>query len=238
MREVFERIEDANLVHIEVATELEDFEKTHGWLFSVFIKYPYETENEAYYNFLESKEALILAIEFENRAKYAGLRVVDGWHELYFYAPNSKQLDALVSKHLQYSTYAYESNVVKDTKWEFYTHALYPSELEFHHIQSAKIIFLLQEEGDSLETPREVEHYVVFDTATQKERFIAHAMACGYVYKDDLSTEDFAHGVALTKIHNVEKATLQSVVNELYTMAKKEHGHYEGWSTLLAQESE
>jgi regulator of RNase E activity RraB len=237
MREVFTRVEDDNLVHIEVATELEDFEKSHSWLFSVFIKYPYEKEDEAYYNFLETKEALILALELENRVTYAGLRVVDGWHELYFYAPNSKQLDALVAKHLQYSTYAYESNVVKDAKWEFYNHALYPSDLEFHHIQSAKIIFLLEEEGDILETPREVEHYVVFDTATQKERFITHAMACGYVHKDDLSTEDFAHGVALSKEHNVTKESLESIVTELYELATKEHGYYEGWSTLLAQES-
>lgn len=230
MREVFDRKSEDGVISIEVELDAMDNKDKFSWLFGLFLK-PLESNEEinALELFLELKESIIIMLD--GRAIYAGSRVVDGWHELYFYAKDPKGLEADAMKMVDGCKS--ESSVVKDTKWEFYAKELYPSELEFCNIESTKIIFLLEEEGDNLAVPREVEHYASFDTSTQKERFVNHALDAGFIFKDDISSEEFEHGVALTKEHSLVGKVVDGVVAELFELAKKEHGYYEGWSTTL-----
>ena len=239
MRELFRRVEDSVPVDIEAELDVEDYEENFPWLYSLFIKPNTTQENSLdFEQFLELKESVIISLEHHNMAKYVGARVSDGWHELYFYAKDSKNLEAAVLKLLRDSGYKYESNVVKDAKWDFYVKNIFPTELEFHNMQSSKIIFLLQEEGDELYAPRDVEHYVSFDTATQKERFVKNAIVHGFEFKDDISSEEFEHGVALVKRHPVTEEEVRKVVEELYALIKTEHGYYEGWSTTLVEKGD
>ncbi|ADN09087.1 DUF695 domain-containing protein [Sulfurimonas autotrophica] len=237
MREIFIRDEDGSKVYIEVDLNAYAYSNKYGWLLSVFIKFDALDESvEGFEEFLDAKESLIITLEHEEKAKYVGSRVVDGWSELYFYAADSKGLDFVVKSILQPANYVYESNVVRDSKWDFHYRNLAPTELELCHIQSEKIIFLLQEEGDNLEIPRTVEHYVSFTTPTQKNRFINSLELEGFSFKDEISSDEFEHGVALVKTHAVTSEEIQKVVNELFEVIKKEQGYYEGWSTLLAQD--
>ena len=235
MREFFKRTEEDNTeVYIETDMSAYGYSERYAWLFSVFIKFDEkETTQNDFEEFLETKEALIIAIEHDEKAKYVGSRVVDGWNEIYFYADDSKLLNITVTKILSNSGYIYESSVVKDTKWDFHYKHLIPSELELAHIQSEKIIFLLEEEGDVLETPRVVEHYISFQTPTQKNKFINTLQLDGFSFKDEISSEDFEHGVALIKEHKVTREEVTKVVEELFEAVKKEQGYYEGWSTVL-----
>lgn len=239
MREQFNRLDKNTNLLIEVDFDAYGYKNKYDWLFSIFIKFDASNENqENYEEFLETKESIIILLEHDNKAKYAGMRVVDGWSELYFYTNTSKGFDTLIANALKGSRYAYESNIVRDAKWNVYEVQLTPTELELCHITSAKIIAELEEEGDNLDLVREVEHYISFDTATQKERFIDNAVACGFEYKDDISTEEYEHGVALLKAHAVTLQIVASIVSELFAIIKKDHGFYEGWSTTLATEQE
>lgn len=236
MREIFDRAENSELISIEVEIDSEDFEGSNPWLFSVFVKSNnIDEKSDSFDEFLETKESIIIALEHSGLAKYVGTRVNEGWHEFYFYAKESKNLESPVARMLKESGYKYECSVVKDAKWDFYSKNLFPTELEFHNIQSDKIIFLLEEEGDDRTVPRDVEHYISFDTATQKERFIQNALSCGFEFKDDISSEEFEHGVALVKEHCVVNEEVRRVVEELFELIKKEHGCYEGWSTTLVE---
>ncbi len=239
MREIFSRVEDSAEVNIEVEVDVEDYEGSYPWLYSLFVK-PNNIEANGldFEQFLELKESVIISLEHQKMAKYVGERVCEGWHEFYFYAKDSKNLEALCAAMLKDSGYKYESSVVKDAKWDFYAKNLFPTELEFHNIQSQKIIFLLQEEGDELSISRDVEHYVSFDTATQKERFVKNALEHGFEFKDDISSEEFEHGVAVVKKHPVTEEEVEKVVAQLYSLIKTEHGYYEGWSTTLAQKDD
>lgn len=235
MREIFKREIESDLVNIEVELDAEDFRKSNRWLFSLFVKQDILDESlESYEELLEAKEALIIALELEDSVKYVGMRIIDGWSELYFYAVDVKQLESTTNSILKGRGFAFESNSVKDPKWNFYDLQLFPTELEFCHIQSAKIIEMLEEEGDNLADVREVEHYVVFDTSTQKDRFVEKALACGFVYKDEISTDNYDHGVALVKKHSVLPEEIETIVKETFALAKEENGYYEGWSTILA----
>jgi len=237
MRELFLREEDGSQVYIEVDMNAYAYSNKHGWLLSVFIKFDAcDEKREGYEEFLDTKESLIIGLEHDERAKYVGLRVVDGWSELYFYASNPKGLDATVAAVLRPANYMFETSVVRDVKWDFHYRNLSPNELELCHLQSEKIIFLLQEEGDNLEMPRDVEHYISFETPTQKNRFLNDLELEGFRFKDEISSDEFANGIALVKRHAVTLEEVKKVVNELFRAIKKEQGYYEGWSTLLAQE--
>ncbi|MCF6310744.1 MAG: ribonuclease E inhibitor RraB [Sulfurimonas sp.] len=239
MRELFNRIEDEQEVNIEVCLDAKEHQETNPWIFSVFIKYDAHNESEdGLDTFFETKESLIIALEHENIATYVGNRLVGDWSEIYFYALDSKQLDAIADKMLKPTSYIYESNVARDKDWEFFDHNIFPTDLELSFMQSVKIVALLEEEGDNISIPREVEHYASFQTSTQKDRFIQKAEENGFKFKDDISSDEFDHGVALTKEHSVINDELQKVIAPLMDLIKEEHGEYELWSTALQEESE
>lgn len=239
MREFFTRIEDNDTIHIEIDLNAFGYSSNNPWLFSIFIKFDGLDETiSGFEEFLETKESLIIALEHQERAKYVGTRNVDGWSELYFYANDSKELDNIAQQILKESNYVYESSVVRDTKWDFHHKNLTSSELEQCHIQSEKIIFMLQEEEDDLSRIRSVEHYISFELPTQKNRFLNTLNIEGYVLKDEISSDEFEHGIALVKEHNVESQTLKEEIDKLFLEIKKCQGYYEGWSTTLAEETQ
>jgi len=234
MREVFQRLQDDASVIYEVEMDAGEFKDENPWLFSVFIKFnSCDETQDGFEEFLEMKESLIIALESDGKVHYVGSRVVDGWNELYFYSSDSKELNSMATAILKESTYSYESNVVRDKKWNLYETQLFPTELEQHNMQTEKIIFLLEEEGDDLSVARDVEHYVSFETPTQKNRFINTLDIDGFSFKDEISSDEFEHGVALVKNHAVTYNEATKVIAELFEFIKKENGYYEGWSTTL-----
>jgi len=239
MREIFNRVEDNNPVLLEIEMDAGECKESNPWLFSVFVKYDgLDETKEGFEEFLDTKESLIIAVEYEGKAKYVGSMIKDGWSEFYFYASTSKELNSMVPSILSTLNYTYESNIVKDKKWNFYETQLFPTEIEQHNIQSAKVIFMLEEEGDDLSVKRSVEHYVSFQTPTQKNRFLNTLNIEGFSFKDDVSTEEFDQGVALVKEHTTAYEDVTKVIAELFESIKKDQGYYEGWSTTLETKEE
>jgi len=236
MREFFNRVEDSDLVRIEVDLSAKDYQETHPWLFSVFIKYDgFEDTDEKMAEFFELKESLIIAMEYKGISYYVGNRIIDNWSEVYFCAEDSKGLESIANDILKSSGYVYECNVVKDAKWEFYDFNIMPTELEMVIMQSNKIIELLEEEGDDNSVAREVEHYASFDTAGQKDRFVQKAATCGFTFKDDLDPDEYDHGVALVKEHSITEEEILHVVSDIFALIEEERGSYELWSTLIQE---
>ena len=237
MREFFIRVVEKELVSIEVDINAYGYSSNNPWLFSIFIKFNAQDEQIAgYEDFLETKESIIIALEHNEKAKYVGSRIVDGWSEIYFYAKDSKELDNVATDMLKNTTYVYECSVVKDTKWDFHYKNLAPTEIELCHIESEKIIFMLEEEGEDLSIIRPVEHYISFELPTQKNRFLNTLEIEGYTLKDEISNEEFANGIALVKEHAVSSEIIKDEVEKLFLEIKKSQGYYEGWSTTLTAE--
>ena len=236
MRELFKNNEDN--ISIEVELEIDEMQKDFPWLFSLFLKFDLQKESlEKVDEFYEMKESVILSLENNSLVKYVGQRSIDGWVELYFYALNSKNLLDKIKTYLNESKLMFEQGVVRDTKWDFYTANLMPSELEYCFMESQKIVEILEEEGDNSSLSREVEHYAMFDTDSQKQRFVEVMKSYGFSFKDDISTDECAHGVALIKEHTLDEETIRETIAQLYEAVKVEHGFYELWSTTLVEDS-
>ena len=211
---------------IEVELDIDEDVKTYPWLFSLFI----ESELDD-----ATKKEIVELVEKKPFVKYVGFRFIDAWSELYFYSMNSKNIQQDVNGYLQKSSYKFEGGVVKDTKWDFYYGNLEPSELDYFMIESQKIVDMLIEEGDDITKEREVEHYVMFDTQTQMQRFLESSNSIGFEFKDEISSDECDYGVAITKAHDLRYETIYNVIKELNALVKTEHGYYELWSTTLAE---
>jgi regulator of RNase E activity RraB len=204
------------------------------YLVSVFIKFNALHEDiEEVEEFLNFKEELIEKLA--DTAVYIGMRVIDGWSEFYFYSKDSKGIEQKVASIFSGSGYVYETSITKDNKWDFYYKNLFPSDLEMYLIYSKKIVLQMMAEGDNLIAPREVEHYVSFDTASQKERFVKNVEKIGFRYKDDIDNKELAHAVAITKEHALDQDSLQTTISELLKLVKQDHGRYELWSSTIQQ---
>ena len=234
MREIFTRTEDNQIVRIEVNLEAKECKELNPYILSVFIKYDaLNDDNDGLEEFFEIKESLIIALELDEKTVYVGNRLVGEWSEIYFYSQESKGLETKVAQILKPTKYMNESNVVKDSQWEFFEYNIFPNDLELCLMQSQKIVEHMQDEGDNIEISREVEHYASFETPTQKQRFVENAEQNGFTFKADIEDEDIKYGVALTKEHNLSEDDIKKTIMQIHEYIKQENGEYELWSTTF-----
>jgi regulator of RNase E activity RraB len=246
MREFYTQIEDNRLVKIEVELEAEENimdMAIYPWLYTVFIKLKTPLENglanEDEEDFLfECKDRLALKLEEKEKAVYVGLKITDGWFEIYFYLEDPKGVENKTKDLLNAFGYKYESNSVKDKKWNLYEVTLYPTAKQAHHIQSRQIIEEMVEEGDDITKAREVEHYILFQTASLREKFEEVLEEKSLTCKGDFEREEeeYVHGVALSITQTLEEKSINETTDMLMDLCKEHHGHYEGWSTSLVDE--
>jgi regulator of RNase E activity RraB len=184
------------------------------------------------------KAALSDRLELRNGALYAGMRLQEGWAELYYYAAWSKGAEQQFRDVFKQHGYDHiEFGASRDTHQAFYHETLYPDAYELQQARSREIIEALAEAGDDLAAERAAEHYLFFQTDTAMRRAAAHLAEAGAVETGLEGEGRFPHGLALTLEHACTEAALADVTAPLIALAEKEHGFYMGWSTTLAQES-
>ncbi|MDD5051155.1 MAG: DUF695 domain-containing protein [Sulfuricurvum sp.] len=169
-------------------------------------------------------------------AVFAGRVMKEGWAEFYFYAPQSKRFENLTSEVMgRHGGYVYERGSSRDNKWEMYIDKLFPDAYGLLSIQNRHTISALLEAGDDLSIPREVEHYLFFQTKSSMERAVAQLASHGFDVKEYVTDDesDYAYGVILIKIELITPEVVEETTTSLYESAMQEHGHYEGWSTVL-----
>ncbi|MDP3466055.1 MAG: DUF695 domain-containing protein [Sulfuricurvum sp.] len=227
--------EETQISRIEVDLSLVDDapDMERPWLLWLFVKVSDPLES----GFVSFRDDLIQTLNTHIDALYAGTIAKDGWCELYFYASSSKKFENLTSDAMgRHGNYPYERGSFKDTKWEMYQERLYPEPFTLITIQNRHTIEALLEAGDDLNKEREVEHYFFFQTPTALERFSASMENNGFALKEKMSDDesDYTYGVTLAKTESITYEQVEETTSMLYESVLQEHGHYEGWSTVLA----
>ncbi len=248
MTDFYTSTEDSLRVVTDLDLELIDHvpDERFPWLLWSFIKVRQPNaqglpEKEEEGVLFDLRHELIHALHENLEVVYAGSRLVDGWFELYFYAPSPKRYENIVAQTMNaYSDYAYESGSRRDAKWEQYLRRLYPDARNFQQIQSRHTILALNEEGDDLNAERPVEHYIFFKTRSNEERFSDKAMDMGFTVKEQVEQDDetYPYGVILERSGAVTFEAIEESIDMLFAAMLKEHGVYEGWSTALAKEAD
>lgn len=171
--------------------------------------------------------------------RYVGRITTDGRREFYFYASDTQPFYEVVSKAvLSVSDYQFEIDETDDVSWSHYQDVLFPTPEDFHQIRNQHVIARLQDEGDSIVKPRKVDHYANFKSETDREAFIAEAQSQGYetvsrpTLKDDA---EMPYSVGLLREHAVDEQTIDEITFELFELAQKHHGEYDGWGSPVVK---
>lgn len=186
------------------------------------------------------EDALVDAIDVSS-TRYVGRIATDGRREFYFYSQQPDELATTLANAMQtFTDYKSEIEQADDPAWQHYLDVLYPSPEDFHQIHNQHVITQLQMGGDSLTVPRPVDHYANFKTAEDRELFIATASGIGYevASRPDRQTDaDFPFAVGLLRVDSVDPETIDRITFELFELAERHNGEYEGWGSKVTKSS-
>jgi len=237
------RNEEHETVTVEVNLDFQPLSDDSVWMLWAFVPLKsadktHGCAEQEWQTLAEITQTLGSRLELRNGAVYAGLRLQEGWAEIYFYADWSKGAEQQFRDVLKQHGYErIEYGASRDAHQSFYHDTLWPDAFELQQARNREISSELAEAGDDLTLERPVEHYLFFQTQTAMQRGAVLLSEAGHVESGLEEEGRFAHGLALTLEHACTEAVLEEVTRPLIELCLKEHGHYMGWSTTLAPES-
>lgn len=176
----------------------------------------------------------------EADVRYVGRITSDGVREFYFYTADPEQFrDSVTTVMSEFPEYTFEADFAEDPEWTHYRDVLYPSPEDLQQIENQHIINRLYQAGDSLTTPRRIDHYANFKTSEDRESFISAAEALGYEAAsrpDRPDTTEFPYAVGLLRVDPVDGETIDRITFELFDLAREHGGEYEGWGSEVITE--
>lgn len=178
------------------------------------------------------EDALTRELTEKLDARFVGRITVERRREFYFYTPNALLDASVISDALSlFPEYRFDWETKPDPDWSQYHTVLFPSEEDFEKIKNRKVFDVLKTHGDRLDHPREIRHWVYFQTEIDRENFIHDVIPLGFVvnYKSEDQTEEPPWGVCLVRIDFPD--ALDEVVVELLRFAAANSGEYDGWES-------
>ena len=193
---------------------------------------------------------ILCAIEdaIGEKAEAAGAVLVsviksEGVLELWFYCDNAETLVDICQKTLgNFEGYLYQDFSVEDPEWEDYFGFLYPDEFSYQTMQNRKVLMQLEKNGDKMEVPREIDHFIYFKEAAQQQAFAKEAEAKGFKvrFNDDEFVEDrkaegkeYPYMVEATREDS--PLDINDIVWDLLELASPFEGNYDGWGCVNVQ---
>ena len=176
-------------------------------------------------------------------AVLAGVVRSEGFLELWFYTQNAEALAKTCEDALQtFEGYQSGYNIAEDPEWEDYFGFLYPDEFSYQTMQNRKVLMQLKKNGDKMEVPREIDHFIYFKEAAQQQDFAKEAEAKGFKvrFNDDEFVEDrkaegkeYPYMVEATREDS--PLDIDDIVWDLLELASPFEGNYDGWGCANVQ---
>jgi hypothetical protein len=169
---------------------------------------------------------------------YAGRVTGEGCRTFFCYTASEEEDAIALAEHLNMHTgyeigLKFEADPDKSAYWQ----GLYPTEEERRSIEDMKVIAHLQQMGDRLENPREIEHFASFDTRQQADMFVVWARNEKFVIEQVASPGDDLPSYLVVFSH-----TGCPLLDELtpHTTAISHHaarlgGEYQGWTCKISE---
>lgn len=173
--------------------------------------------------------------EYIGRLTFAGRRILYGYLSVTQSGEAEREwLEPLLQK---YDDYQARYELRHDPQWLHYTQWLYPGELERAEMSNRRVVLKLQEYGDQLHVPRQVEHLIMFAARTRAALFITSMAELGYQSTSEpQAQEDGAWAVQLQRIDSVELDHINQVVHQLREHAAAHDGIYDGWGCMVVSD--
>src|SRR5690606_29507768 len=186
----------------------------------------------------ELGRSLDAALSRELGARAVGRATGAGERALYYYVSSDDRAEEIAESALaSFSEYDLELEIADDPEWKRYRFFLYPGPLQVHQMRSRRIIEQLRSHGDSLVEPRVVSHWLYFETAADRERFVSEIAGEGFVIADrdesESSSDARRFGLTIEREDSVDVESIHELTLLLFEKARNVNGDYDGWGAQV-----
>jgi uncharacterized protein (TIGR01619 family) len=212
------------------------------WL-SIDMKNPKEnglSSNEESNLLYEIEDHIVRNITKQHNAIYVGRLTSDGQRSLYFYFGDTTSYEqTLTQLMLNYPTYEFDYGTKEDKNWEGYFDFLYPLPSQFQMIMNSRVIRNLEKSGDNLTSERMVDHWIYFNNEKDVENYISEILKLNFQVlsrQEKGTTDEFKYIVNIGRADKVDYDSVNDYVLELWELAGKNNGRYDGWGCPVVKE--
>lgn len=101
--------------------------------------------------------------------------------------------------------------------------------------QNRLAVETLEENGDDLATPREIDHYIYFDDLDSLTRFEKQADQLGFRVRNHVETEEGRPGLQVFRVDIPSFERIDDITLPLYRAARDCGGDYDGWESEVVE---
>ncbi|GJH41167.1 hypothetical protein RCZ04_17170 [Capnocytophaga sp. HP1101] len=173
-------------------------------------------------------------------AVLAGVVKTEGVLELWFYCENAETLAETCQEVLRtFEGYLFQYFTAEDAQWEDYFDFLYPDEFSYQTMQNRKVLMQLEKNGDKMDVPREIDHFIYFKREAQQQDFAKEVEAKGYRVRlsdektvEERKAEGYAQPYTVEATREDSPLDINNIVWELIELARPFEGEYDGWGCV------
>lgn len=187
-------------------------------------------------NLCEIEDQMTAAMKSRFEAVYCGRITTNGRREFYYYAARAQGLEQAVEETLaKFNGYEFECGSKPDPEWKQYLEVLYPSEETRQRMENRKVLDVLEKNGDTLQRPRDISHWIYFRTDAERKEFLAAVVPLQYRLQSESEMEEkpYPKGICIVRFQSVKQNEIDDAVAELFRLAKTHGGEYDGWETQM-----
>jgi regulator of RNase E activity RraB len=160
---------------------------------------------------------------------FIGRQTGAGKRKFYFYAASSHDMTSVIDAFSKaFPEYHQTSFQFEDPKWQTYQNDLYPNDIAFNEIGNRHVVFQLAEYGDDGQTPRTIDHNIIFTDKSASKEFEGITAAMGFeVTSKRRGLFNHTYDVLLQKTDS--PVALDPITMDLKNRAEQLGGEYDGW---------
>ena len=186
----------------------------------------------------QMEEVMTAAVSGVCRAPSVGRITTDGRREFYFYGEENDGFSSAVRQALSaFEGYRFDSGSQYEPGWNQFLNVLYPNPEELQRIGNRDVLDVMKREGDSPAIPRDVMHWISFEAADCRNSFRSEVEALGYRIDSEYEVETSTpYSIVVTRQQSIEPNEIDGTVLELFRLAQRCSGEYDGWESPVMKQ--
>jgi len=244
----FARVNDAvSSIFVDLGLKLDAPNEKRPWLLWIWVEMRSPradglSSGEEAPTLHEIEESLNAMIAPACGAQLVGRITGSNRREFYFYGEEPGELEAAVARAMQpFDGYAFESGSSYQPEWEQYLELLYPSASNLQRMMNRRVLESLEQQGDSHEIPRKVDHWLEFPSAAARAAARGTLEAIEFAFEGEYESEEpgaaLPHSLVVSRVDAVDMHTISGITLELARLADEHGGSYDGWESPVTKPS-
>lgn len=192
------------------------------------------SSNSEFDKLIAIEKQITKSLEQDFRAILSGRITTAGRREFYYYGAHSVGFKSAVADAVGHD-YEFDCGAQEDPGWNQYLNVLYPSDEQRQRIENRSVLDVLEKKGDTLESPRDMIHWIYFRATNDREAFWQSIRSLEYRVQSqpDNPDSELPFGLCIVRFQSVKQDAVDEAVIELFRRAKEFRGDYDGWETEI-----